>query len=154
MICKSKNLFITSCARGNDSSSEIWLFRWKRKSVCWTVVLKQLTFCCQRHTNTNQILTVSVLFKASTLFKPLSVRVLCSSLKSFSYQHVRCLKCASELSYKQNSLLHSLQVRTNLRVSCYLVLRPSAPNVCPVCWKEVCAVFNNHSTKQKSLSVV
>lgn len=49
-----------------------------------------------------QILTVSVLFKASTLFKPVSVRVLCSSLKSSSYQHVRCLKCASELSYKQN----------------------------------------------------
>lgn len=88
LLCPRKRLFISDMT-----------FQMKKK-ICLLNSRFETAFVV-RDTPT-QILTVSVLFKASTLFKPLSVRVLCSSLKSFSYQHVRCLKCASELSYKQN----------------------------------------------------
>lgn len=88
ILCPRKRLFISDMT-----------FQMKKK-ICLLISRFETAFVV-RDTPT-QILTVSVLFKASTLFKPVSVRVLCSSLKSSSYQHVRCLKCASELSYKQN----------------------------------------------------
>lgn len=93
---ENRKVFITSCARGNDSSSVT--FQMKKK--IWLLISRFETadlLLSETHQH-----KYSVLFKASTLFKPVSVRVLCSSLKSSSYQHVRCLKCASELSYKQN----------------------------------------------------
>lgn len=48
---------------------------------------------------------------------------------------------APSVMNKMESTLQGLQLRTILLVSCYLLLRSSAPNLCPVSWKKVLALL-------------